>query len=544
MHKISRYFIHVFLVSALFLTACGSQTEFDGVLFFRTIDGTDNNLSHSLWGGAGNRLQRLAPPAYEDAIAEPAGAGRPDPRTVSNAVFSQTASIPNNRGLSNMVWQWGQFLAHDIDLTPEDKPSDTSAGQPLFIPVPTGDPFFDPENTGTVLIPFFRSIFDPVTGTSPENPRQQVNQITAWIDGSNVYGSDETRAAWLRTMVGGRLKTSAGDLMPFNDGTIANDPDMSPDLFVGGDVRANEQVGLTVMHTLFLREHNRLADEIAAEHPSWSDEQIYQLARKIVGAYMEIITFREFLPALMGPYAPPPEDPGYAEELDPSIFNEFSAAFFRLGHSMLTTTLDRLEEDGSPIPEGPLSLLDAFFNPPALIQDGGLEPVLRGLASQRMQDVDTKMVDDVRNFLFGPPGAGGLDLASLNIQRGRDHGLPDFNTLREALGLNPYPDFSGVTSDPGLAQTLEDLYGSVDNLDPWVGALAEDHLPGASLGETLVTMLGFQFESLRMGDRFWCERDPELSPQKMTEILHTRLSDIIRRNTAIENIQDDVFFVP
>lgn len=319
---------------------------------------------------------------------------------------------------------------------------------------------------------------------------------------------------------------------------------MSPDLFVAGDVRANEQAGLISMHTLFLREHNRQADELALKHPDWTDEQLYQQARKYVGAHIEIITFHEFLPALMGPFAPATSYPGYNVGLEPSIFNEFSTVFYRLGHAMLTSQLDRLEEDGTSIPEGPLSLKDAFFDPPTVIQDGGISPILRGLANQTMEEVNAKVVDAIRNFLFGQPGAGGLDLASLNINRGRDHGIPDYNTLRAELGLVPFDDFSQITSDPTLALALETIYGDIDSIDPWVGALAEDHLPGASMGELLVTGLKLQFEALRTADRFWCEGDAEISSEKMEEILNTKLSDIIRRNTDVQDIQDNVFFVP
>ena len=89
---------------------------------------------------------------------------------------------------------------------------------------------------------------------------------------------------------------------------------------------------------------------------------------------------------------------------------------------------------------------------------------------------DTMVIDELRNFLFGPPGAGGFDLASLNIQRGRDHGLADYNSVREAYGLPRAVGFEDVSLDPGVQERLAAAYGDVDAVDLWVGGLAEDAL--------------------------------------------------------------------
>jgi hypothetical protein len=163
-----------------------------------------------------------------------------------------------------------------------------------------------------------------------------------------------------------------------------------------------------------------------------------------------------------------------------------------------------------------------------------------------MQEVDNKIVDDVRNFLFGPPGSGGLDLASLNIQRGRDHGLPDYNSTRVMMGLTAVSSFAEISSDPAVQAALLALYGTVNDIDLWVGALAEDHLAGSSVGELIAAVLGEQFTRLRDGDRYWYERDDFFvnNPSLLAELQGTRLSDIIRRNSDITNIQDNVFIIP
>ena len=517
---------------------------------FRSIDGSDNNLANPDWGATHEQLLRLSVPAYEDGISDPSGSDRPSARAISNAVSAQSESTTNSVGASDWLWQWGQFLDHDLSLTEGAKPD-----EPFNIAVPTGDPFFDPFSTGTQEIGLNRSIYDTGTGTDPSNPRQQVNEITAYIDASNVYGSDATRAAALRSGSGGKLLTSIGDngevLMPFNTGGLPNAGGTGATLFLGGDARANEQVGLTAVHTLFVREHNRLADSIKARLDASEtalvnklaasglseDDFIYESARKVVGAQMQIITYEEFLPLVLGtdldPYS------GYDDTVNAGIANEFSTAAYRFGHTMLSPEIQRFSNDGTDM--GSISLLDNFFNP-SLVTDEGIDSLLLGLASQTAQEVDTKLIDDVRNFLFGPPGAGGFDLASLNIQRGRDHGLAGINDVRESLGLARYDSFLDLTGgDTELAAAFASVYDTVDDVDLWIGGLAEAQVNGGLLGETFNTIVADQFLRLRDGDRFFYQNDLEHLQLLDADIANIRLSDIIRRNSSITSIQDNAF---
>jgi peroxidase len=504
---------------------------------YRSIDGTGNHMTHFELGAANTTLRRMTPMDYGDSVASMAGAGRPSPREISNAICADTLRGPNALDASDFLWQWGQFVDHDIDLTEAQGPA-----EPMPIAVPTGDPSFDPTSTGTATIAFDRSAYHPGTGNDPAYPRQQMNHITHFIDASNVYGSDDVRAAALRTNDGtGRLLVSAGDLLPFNTAGLPNAGGTDPSLFLAGDVRANEQVGLTAMHTLFVREHNRLAAEIAANDPALTGEEVYQEARRMVGALMQIITYKEFLPALLGPNALSYYW-AYEWSVSPVISNEFSTAIYRFGHSALSPTLLRLDASLNTIPEGDLPLRDAFFRPDRLVNEGGIEPILRGLASQACSAIDTELVDDVRNFLFGPPGAGGFDLASLNIQRGRDHGLPSYNEARFGMGLAPRTSFAEVSSDPDVQVRLASIYADVDEIDLWVGTLAEDPVNGGHVGELAFYVITTQFEALRDGDRYWYTET--LTAQEMADVANTTLADVIRRNTSIgAELSDNVFQV-
>lgn len=506
---------------------------------FRSFDGLGVNQSHPTWGAAGAALNRMAPADYADGVAAPSGVRRPGPREISNAVVAQAGSILDPRGLSSWVFQWGQFLDHDLGLTPVGVASDY-----FPIAIPAGDPIFDPDGAGGVTMPLVRSAYDPASGGSGDQPRSQINAVTSYIDASNVYGSDAARATALRTGVGGLLRCSPGDMLPYNTMGVSNGDGGSPHpeaFYAAGDERANEQVGLTAVHTVFMREHNRLAGELATANPGWDDEQLYQQARKYVGAQIQAITYHEFLPALLGPYAPSALG-AYDPSIDATILNEFSAAFYRVGHTMLSPQLLRTTDDGSPAPAGPLALRDAFFQPAKMSTPEEMEQLLKGLTMQVQQKVDVHLVDDVRNFLFGEPNAGGFDLAALNIQRGRDHGLPDYNTLRGAFGLSPVESFGDVSSDAELAEALASLYGGVSDVDPWIGALAEDHLPGASVGPLVAAALIEQFTRLRDGDRFWYLHDPDFTPDELAWLDATRLSDVLLRNTGLTNLPANVFF--
>ena len=438
---------------------------------FRSIDGTGNNPAQPGFNAAGGAFTRLGEAHFADADgALVAGA---NPRAISNLVVGEgDAAVPIGQGLSGMMYAWGQFIDHDMTRS-------ASGGADIGIVVPDGDPDFP---NGTV-IPMTRNLIDPATGNA-------IDRVTGWLDASMVYGSDPATAAALR-MPDGRMATSEGDNLP-----VA--PDGST--FLAGDIRAGENPSLTSLQTLFVREHNRQVDLLHAADPLLGGDALYDQARAIVGAEISRITYDEFLPHLLGQgaiaaYA------GYDAAVDSRLSVEFAGAAYRWGHSTVSAETERKDEAGAVVGEG-FELRDVFFMPPAdFAADGGAGGFLRHLGSDLSQAMDARIVDDLRNFLFDPPV--GLDLAAINIQRGRDLGLGTLNQTRQALGLAAYTAFEQITDDAGTVAGLRAAYAGVDAIDLWTGGLAERLTPGAFLGETFGRITADQFAALRDGDRLF-----------------------------------------
>ena len=507
-----------------------------GFTSFYSVDGTNNNFFEPDYGSVGSDQFNIAPIDYGDGISSPAGANRPNARVISNTLAQQEGIIESDLGLTNLSWVFGQFVDHDIILSPEN------AELEVEIHVPTGDPFLDPDGTGQVVIPLDYTAFTEGTGTDINNPAQIPNDITAWLDGSNIYGSDQERNDYLREGSGGLLKVSDGDLLPFANESFDNANPTRQDptsLYAAGDIRANENSALASMHTLFVREHNRLARELAIAHPQWTDDQLYNRARQINIAQYQAIVYNEYLPTILGATAIP-EYSGYDSTINPSIDRSFASAGFRIGHTQLSSEILRLDIEGNEIPQGNLTLSDVFFQSTEVVQESGIDPILRGLGSSLSQNVDLKLIGDVRNLLFTfGPHTTGRDLFAINIERGRINGISDYNTVRESYGLSPVDSFDDITSDLEVQNQLKSLYGNVDNIDLFVGLLAEDHLPGVAVGETFQAVISEQFLALRDGDRLYYENI--FSFAEIAEIESTSLADIILRNTDTEILQDNAF---
>jgi hypothetical protein len=532
---------------------------------FRPISEVGNNLANPTQGTAGADLLRVSPAAYADGVSAPSLAGNASARVISDILNNQAdpanpsqdvATIDQN-SLSDFGYVWGQFIDHDMDLTP------TNPAETLQI---LADPN-DPSRMGKQT--FARSVYDPGTGTT--NPRQQINSVTSYLDLSQVYGSTAALADALRTHSGGLLKTSPGNMLPYDNSNyftpdqlaiinMANDSGAVPtqDLFVTGDVRGNENVELTALQTLFVRNHNLIAGELQKEHPTWGDEQLYQEARKINIAEYQYLTYTAYLPDLLGEGALP-QYTGYNPKVDAAIATEFSTVAFRFGHSLLSGNIERHGNNGQDaVPNDPagaaLSLATDFFDPNVLNPSGVTDPltghvstdigaILKGDADGNSNAMDLLAINEIRNLLFANGGLqdNGQDLIARDVERARDDGIGTYNQVRQAYGLPAVTSFAQITSDVQVQQELQAAYGSVDNIDPFEGGLAEDHAPGSDMGPLFTRILADQFTRLRSGDRFfylneqWSQDELNVFQQGNT------LAKVIEANTNITNLQGDVF---
>jgi hypothetical protein len=489
-------------------------------LQFRSIDGSDNNLADPALNQTGTDFARVGPANFADGVY----AMQPglNPREISNIVVANgpdnTYLEVNGVALSGMMYAWGQFIDHDLDLE-----KDGTNTPDISISVPPGDTL--PAGT---IIPMTRVAIDPATGVAG-HPAAAINTVTGWLDGSQVYGSDAATAASLRT-ADGHMKVSAGDNLPIV--MTAQGP-----AYAAGDARAQENPDLTALQTLFVREHNFQVDQLHQEHPDWSGDQLYETAKAVTTAEMVNITYSEFLPHLLGPDAIPAYH-GYDPSVNPTITEEFEGAAYRFGHSIVSSDINGISNLGATTAEQ--ALADSFFEAPAtFVANGGADGLLRHLASDTAQPLDTHIVEDLRSLLNDPPDA--TDLAATNIQRAHDLGLGTLNETRTALGLAPYTSFDQITSDPTTAAALKQAYGTVDAIDLWTGGLAEDHTAGAAIGQTFGKIIADQFTALRDGDRMFFENQG-FDQQTLKDIESTTLSDIIERDTTgTTAMQPDAF---
>jgi hypothetical protein len=605
---------------------------------FQTLNGSNNNLRHPAWGMIGRPYRRVAAPNYADGAGEmPSG---PPVRYVSNRIFNDgNQNVFSENGVTQWAFTWGQFLDHTFGLR------QTDGGEAAPIGYDRHDPLEDFTND-LGGIDFSRTPAAPGTGRT--TPREQINTVSSYIDGWAVYGGSATRLEWLREgPVDGDLSNNRAHLLESSNGYLPRveargHPDAAPHMdlmgqlqgsplraVVAGDVRANENIALTAVHTLFVREHNRIVDALPPELP----EQVkFQIARRIVTAEIQRITYEEFLPAVGVDL---PRYRGYDRHVNATLTNEFATVGYR-AHSMIhgeleaegevgeysDSTLDSLEQHGVEVSvdgnELTLAMpLNLTFGNPDLLEVVGIDSILVGLGGEREYLNDEMIDNQLRSVLFQIPGPevedptecldgpplpecfqGVLDLAAIDIERGRDHGMPTYNDLRVAYGLRPQRSFTAITGEktaefpkdpkinqhdpiddpnildftrlldadgervqPGSDEAEEDvvtavrrttvaarlkaIYGNVNKLDAFVGMSAERHVPGSELGQLQRAIWAAQFTALRDGDRFFYLNDPSLKIIRQTfgiSANHT-LAEIIAANTDIESneLQPDVF---
>ncbi|XP_050401333.1 chorion peroxidase isoform X2 [Patella vulgata] len=516
---------------------------------YRTANGSCNNLLHPSWGQADAPYVRMAAECYDDDDSIPRQLSAsftplPSARAVCEAIHGSLSNLSPRHSL--MVMQWAQFLDHDTTSTPAEKvvKSECCDGMtssyaytegncfPIFIS--NEDSFFK-----TNCLSFGRS-----RSFGKDLPRQQFNSITAFVDGSVVYGSSDDEMMALRTGVDGLLETSPGDLLPEDTDASCRKPEGSDSYcFLAGDARVNVFPGLAVLHTLFVRFHNKIAMELKQlsqlsqifKVARLTDEDIFQTSRKIVSAVIQHITYDEFLPVLLGPELMKKYKLNapyhYDSSINPTIMNEFAAAAFRFGHSMIP---DNLKIAGTDVP-----IHELFFRTDSVIHN--FADIVNNLVSEPSEKSDRFVTEEMADRLFQTPN-GSLDIVSLNIQRGRDHGLPPFNEYREECGL-PRLSFS----DPefgSCGDLLSKVYETADDVDIFVGGLCESPARGGVVGPTFGCIIGQQFHNLKYGDRFFYESTHSASgftQDQLNMIKKIRLSKILCDHGGINSVTENAF---
>ncbi|CAG5899052.1 unnamed protein product [Menidia menidia] len=524
-----------------------------------------------LWGAANTALLRWLPARYQDGEGEPRGRGPggvqdglllPPPRRVSREVVRSSLK-PRDHQYSQLLVEWGQYIDHDLTLTPQSVAGDdclhTCENQAPRCPIQTED---------LRCMPFHRSSPDCSLGSGSSLRqavgRQQLNAAASYMDASLVYGHTPQLQSSLRDLAGLEGKLAVNRRFQDPDGRpylpfVARLPSRCRadprggervDCFSAGDSRVNEGLPLIALHTLWLREHNRIAEALKHINDHWSPETIYQETRKIVGALHQIITMRDYVPKIvgrasfelhLGAYG------GYDPAVDASASNVFATAAFRFGHASISSALSRLNHSFQEHPLFPsLSLHHTFFSPWRIVKEGGIEPTLRGVIGTPAAAANANMllVEEVTERLAVLDADQHMDLASLNLQRGRDHGLPGYNDWREFCGLRrvqTLDDLTEVVRDRRVAEKILNLYQHPDNIDVWLGGLVEHFLPGSRTGPLFACLIGKQMKALRDGDRFWWEAEGVFTGQQREELLKGSVSRLICDNSHITEVPLDPF---
>ncbi|KAM6467669.1 myeloperoxidase-like [Liasis olivaceus] len=537
---------------------------------YRTITGECNNLRIPTLGASNRPYARWLPQEYEDGISLPRGwtetkrySGFPLPsvRAVSNnIVFFPNVNLTDDPFRSLLFMQWGQFLDHDLDFGPSTTATLTFMNEidcerscvkepPCF---PIQIPPNDPSKPRCDCIPFTRAAPACNGGRAIRN---QINALTSFVDASMVYASEDKWAMQLRNFTNnlgllainqmftdrGLAYLPFGNPEGFPETCNGTNPNFPIPCFLAGDNRVTEMPGLTALQTLFMREHNRLATELKRLNPQMNGEELYQESRKILGAMMQIITYTEYLPAVLGNSMTPYR--GYNDSVDPRIASVFTNAF-RFGHTLVRSTVPRLDSRYQILSQTPLE--EEFFATWRIIRDGGIDPILRGLigipAKQLRQD--QIVVEALRDRLFQQVSRIGLDLPALNMQRGRDHGLSGYNAWRQFCGLSQprnEAQLAQVLQNSQLARKLIQHYGTPNNIDLWIGGVAEPFVRNGRVGPLLACIIGKQLQNIRDGDRFWWENSGVFTPAQRQALNRVRLSRIICDNTFIREVPQFIF---
>ncbi|XP_067941582.1 chorion peroxidase-like [Watersipora subatra] len=520
---------------------------------------------------AGTPYNRILLPKYENGngarrITEIASRNAlKSPRQISTTV-TVTNVLLNTDGVSSHVMQWGQFIAHEFTQLSLADPTAACCPDQIFLATENRagtraelaevralvaeergevcqqiELEDDPVYRQDVCINHIRSA-EATPHNCVQGQREQMNSITHVFDASNVYGSSQETQSTLRALTGGRMATQTinGIVLPPAD--TANCPanvDRCP--FAGGDNRINTTPNLVSAHTSFIIKHNQIADGLAAINRNWDDERLFQETRRIIAAIQSNIHFYEWLPIVLGEptirkYRLQRYD-GYDSNVNPAIYNELAAAAFRFGHSLINGRFVLEKDDGIDVTAD----LQINFNNVTSIYNDGTKQCIRGLSRDIPWRADKNFPAPMRDFLFNKM----IDIVSLNINRGRDHGLNSYVDYRRHYRLSVPRNFNDLraTHPSEVVDQLSSLYTTVDDVELYIAGVTEFPVQGGLIGEVFANILGDGFRNSRKGDRFFFESSTSgLSRAQMDAIRRYSYAQLTCEAQGLPTIVNQLFY--
>jgi hypothetical protein len=472
----------------------------------RTLDGTFNDLDDPLMGSLGSRFGRNVPLEFtvrepEDRLLDP------NPRLISRDLLTRDEFQPATT-LNLLAGAWIQFEVHDWFSHGKNE-----AANPWVVPVQDDDPW--PQHPMEIA----RTRQDP--SADPEGPPTFVTDDTHWWDGSQIYGRDPAFADGLRTGEHGKIRIDELGLVP---------EDLEKHVDLSG-VAGNFWVGLALLHSLFMREHNAICDHLHATHPELSDDELYDKGRLVVAALMAKIHTTDWTPAIIA---------------HPTTVTALRTNWWGLEGERLDKLIGRHTSNevlrgipGSPTNHHgvPYSLTEEFvcvyrmhplipdeFSFRRLANDAPLQertlPEI-GALQVRARFGEMPMSDMLYSFGTSHPGAitlhnyprflqhfdrpdGSLiDLASIDVLRVRERGVPRYNQFRRLLHLNAFETFEDMADTPEHADQLREIYGDVERVDSMIGMYAERKPKGFGFSDTAFRIFILMASRRLESDRFF-----------------------------------------
>ncbi|CAF0983741.1 unnamed protein product [Adineta ricciae] len=511
---------------------------------YRTPTGICNNLERPYEGSSQTAYARIITADYDDHLSKPRrkayGYGLlPSCRQVSLAFGSKPIF---SREYNNFFAVFGQFIGHDISLA-------TPATDTYLTPISscTCGSKYDWNKCTVIDIkpddPYLRGqkcMAFPATAQAFKNQicslgvKEQMNGNTHIPDLSVLYGNTVRTAAIVRSDQGllksTRTHWSKLEMPPAQrEGKSCVDATYKQPCFAGGDSRLMVTLGFTSVQTIFLRKHNELARALHDLNPHWSNDKLYEEARKINIAFFQDILYTRWLPLLFGTdefkelFGPIGES-SYNVNIPPVVFNEVAAAAFRL-HTLVRDLFSRCTPDGNRIDELWLHDISAKAKYAYDMENNGLDSIICGLFYDYGFAHDGNFAHQIHNRLFESVNKYGQlwrnDLVAINICRGREHGIRGYNAYREYCKLPKaynFEDFGDTINYDGI-QFLKKNYGHPEDVDLFVGLNLEDTLPGSLIGPVSACLLSLQFKALRDGDRLFYSHPGVFTPGQLQTIV-------------------------